>query len=174
MKILKVLAWVVGTPLVLFGLLLLARFVSCGPNSADVKVMKPMAEKISEYIMQNGIPKSLKNIPDLPNKLGDCNKNIVYEKEEELRSIRVDSEQKADWVIYKETCDFFHGNKHYSIKFWFIENYKDKNNTHGEIEISFDKTSVGINFKMIRNQLIHDDASSSFDNRFGFCRQLKQ
>ena len=46
----------------------------CGPNSADVKVMKPMAEKISAYIIKNGIPKSLKDIPDLPYGLVGCKK----------------------------------------------------------------------------------------------------
>jgi len=39
---------------------------TCGPSSADVKVMKPMAQKISDYIVKNGIPESLKDIPDLP------------------------------------------------------------------------------------------------------------
>jgi hypothetical protein len=39
---------------------------SCGPNSADVKVMKPQAEAITNYILKNGIPKSMADIPDLP------------------------------------------------------------------------------------------------------------
>ena len=51
---------------------------TCGPNSADVKVMKPMAEKISDYIVKNGIPKSLKDIPDLPYGLVGCRKNSIF------------------------------------------------------------------------------------------------
>jgi len=44
----------------------------CGPNKKDVSVMKPMAEAISNYIVKNGIPKSLKDIPDLPYELEGC------------------------------------------------------------------------------------------------------
>jgi len=49
---------------------------TCGPNSADVKVMKPMAEKISAYIVKNGIPESLQDIPDLPYGLEGCKSKI--------------------------------------------------------------------------------------------------
>jgi len=45
---------------------------SCGANSADVKVMKPMAEAVSSYIIKNGIPKSLEDIPNLPYELEGC------------------------------------------------------------------------------------------------------
>ena len=52
----------------------------CGPNKKDVAVMKPMAEAISNYIVKNGIPKSLKDIPGLPYEL-ECkedNGNSCY------------------------------------------------------------------------------------------------
>jgi hypothetical protein len=40
--------------------------IYCGPSLIDIYRMKPMAEKISTYIVKHGIPKSLKDIPDLP------------------------------------------------------------------------------------------------------------
>ena len=47
----------------------------CRPNEGDVKVMKPMGKVISNYIIKHGIPKSLKDIPDLPYALIGCNKS---------------------------------------------------------------------------------------------------
>ncbi len=44
----------------------------CGPNPEDVKVMTPQAEAISNYILKNGIPKSLADIPNLPYALENC------------------------------------------------------------------------------------------------------
>ena len=85
MKVLKLFGGaIVGTVVFLiaiWAMLVVARFFSCGPNSADVKVMKPMAEKISEYIVKHGIPKSLKDIPDLPYGLEGCEyEESNYEK----------------------------------------------------------------------------------------------
>jgi hypothetical protein len=70
----KILGWIIVIPVVLFVLLIVARVAFCGPNSSDVKVMKPMAEKISDYIVKNGIPESLEDIPDLPYGLEGCSK----------------------------------------------------------------------------------------------------
>lgn len=58
---------------------------ACGPNSADVKVMKPMAEKISAYIVKHGIPKSLKDIPDLPYGLEGCERDAEFDYQENCK-----------------------------------------------------------------------------------------
>ena len=50
----------------------------CGPDSADVKVMKPMAKAISDYIVKHGIPKSLSEIPNLPYRLEGCEREEYY------------------------------------------------------------------------------------------------
>lgn len=51
---------------------------TCGPNPKDVAVMKPMVEKISDYIVKNGIPKSLKDIQGLPYELECSKSNSCY------------------------------------------------------------------------------------------------
>jgi len=47
----------------------------CSPNKEDIAIMKPMAEKIADYIVANGIPKSLEDIPDLPYEVEGCENN---------------------------------------------------------------------------------------------------
>ena len=74
---------------------------ACGPNSADVKVMKPMAEAISNYIVKHGVPKSLKDIPDLPYELEGCEKKIYYL---DKASRVVNDEQYANELHIKEIC----------------------------------------------------------------------
>ncbi len=48
----------------------------CGPNSADVKAMKPQAEVITNYILKHGIPKSIAEIPNLPYPLDRCEREL--------------------------------------------------------------------------------------------------
>jgi len=67
---------------------------TCGPNRSDVKVMKPMADAITKYLLKNGIPKSLDEIPNLPYKLEGCKGN--------------DSKDKS--------CIFYTNNRRYNIK----------------------------------------------------------
>lgn len=50
---------------------------SCGPNSQDVKIMKPQVKAIVNYVTKNGIPKSLKDIPGLPYALLGCESNGI-------------------------------------------------------------------------------------------------
>ncbi len=63
---------------------------SCGPNPWDVRVMKPMANAISNYIVKHGIPKSLSEIPGLPYRLEGC------KREENNGSIHEDCSFKAN------------------------------------------------------------------------------
>ena len=42
---------------------------TCGPNSKDVAVMKPLGDAINRYLTTKGKPPSLESIPDLPYKL---------------------------------------------------------------------------------------------------------
>ena len=58
---------------------------ACGPNSADVKVMKPMAQAISDYIIKHGVPESLEDIPDLPYGLVGCERDKEYDYQENCK-----------------------------------------------------------------------------------------
>ena len=169
----KILKWIIVLPFIALALFVLARFALCRPNYFTVKTATPMVEKIADYIIVNGIPESLEDISDLPYKIVRCEKNIQYRKMG-IFVVDVYSKEKSDFSIITENCYFLVNEQTYNINLWFNENYKDVNNTSGEIDISSDKTSVGIGFKMLDEKLIHDKASSSFNNRTGFCRQFKQ
>jgi hypothetical protein len=104
--------------------------MTCGPNSADVKVMKPMAEKISAYIVKNGIPKSLKDIPDLPYGLEGCERSEVYTKHRKI----VYLQQKASTGNFDNKCYFLKKRNKYIINSHFTYLY-DSKECEGMIEI---------------------------------------
>lgn len=54
---------------------------TCGPNAKDVELMKPQAEVITKYILENGIPKTMTEISNLPYKLRSCTHPITYREE---------------------------------------------------------------------------------------------
>ena len=170
----KILKWIIALPFIALALFVLARFALCRPNYFTVKTATPMVEKIADYIVANGVPESLDNIPDLPYKLEDCKRKIVYKKEIDLQNVQVKLKIEADWAIHEERCMFIHASDEYSVQFWFVENYKNTDSTHGDIDITSDKTSIGIGFKIINEKLIHDTVSESYNKISGFCRQFKQ
>lgn len=94
---------------------------TCGDNSADVKVMKPMAQKISDYIVKNGIPESLKDIPDLPYGLEGC------EREQENL----------------EQCIFHKNNKEYEAEIYILGNM--------DITIRCRKSKTGLRYELENN-----------------------
>ena len=47
----------------------------CSPNKEDLAIMTPMAEAISNYIIKNGIPNSMRSISNLPYKFTICRKS---------------------------------------------------------------------------------------------------
>jgi len=94
---------------------------ACGPNSADVKVMKPMAQKISDYIVKNGIPESLKDIPDLPYGLEECEKT-----------------QKN-----LEQCIFYKNNKEYEAEIYILGNM--------DITMRCRKSKTGLRYELENN-----------------------
>jgi len=167
--ILKVLGMIVGAVVLIWMLLLLARFAFCRPSYSVVKTATPMVEKIADYIVEHGVPESLEDIHDLPYVLNGCKKTIIYWNDHDI----VKEIKDAEWIEIKGTCTFLNKGKTFNVNLRLTK-FVNKIFDDGEIDISSDKTSVGIGFKMLDGKLIHDKASSSFDNRFGFCRQLKQ
>lgn len=171
----KILRWIIGTPLVLFGLLLLARFALCRPSYSVVKTATPMVEKIADYIVEHGVPESLDEIQGLPYKLEGCRKEVTHRKQVGISYENTKEKDNASFSIIEEECYFATQSHKYKIWLWFSEHHKDKMATYGTLEVGFDKTSVLSHFEMNeKKQLIHSSPGSSFDNRFGFCRQLKQ
>ena len=47
----------------------------CRPNTQEVEIMTPQAEAITKYILENGLPESMIDIPDLPYQWDNCEKN---------------------------------------------------------------------------------------------------
>jgi hypothetical protein len=111
----------VGISMVLIGLFYLYVSYSCGPNSADVKVMKPMAQKISEYIVKNGIPESLKDIPDLPYGLEGCERSVVFIKRMIAKDIKVNNSKNATYMVVKEKCKYI-----YKARIYEVRSYREK------------------------------------------------
>jgi len=152
---------------------------SCGPNSADVKVMKPMAEKISEYIVKNGIPKSLKDIPDLPYGLEGCKSEQTYYKFDNkvFANIEVPLKKDAEFKIVKEKCHFKKKNRSYYIhiigEYNFIPNKKSLDINIGNKN---SKTWDNLTFYSDKNKTIFVDKEINFgsSNTSGICNTLKQ
>jgi len=152
---------------------------SCGPNSADVKVMKPMAEKISAYIVKNGIPKSLKDIPDLPYRLERCKSKQTYYKfdNKKFAYIEVFLKEDAESNMRDETCHFKKNNRSYYIhiigKYDFIS---DKKSLDINIGNKNSKTWDNLTFYSDKNKTIFVDKEINFgsSNTSGICNTLKQ
>ena len=141
--------------------------ILCGPNQVDVEVMKPMAQKISEYIVKNGIPESLKDIPDLPYALKECKKETVYGP-----SITTYFTEGAQWKGNTEICTF----KNITLRFRLTKHLKEKDaKWDGSLEM--DSThDTGLYNSIEQNQ----DNKFTFNNiRFsgkksGMCKSWRQ
>ncbi len=123
--------------------------VTCGPDPEDVKVMKPMAEAISEYIVEHGIPKSLSKIPDLPYRLEGC-----------------------AWSQKKlERCFFYVDNASYQVDSYFlgeldIEIYNKKTETGLRYEL--EQNSTNKNWKIVKSDIAFSSKIS------GICNPMRQ
>ena len=96
---------------------------TCGPDSKDVEIMTPQAEAISNYILKNGIPESLAEIPGLPYPLEDCKWK----------------EKNVEW------CYFDVGEKKYRSELYFV-NYKNGADIY--IDTFNEKSETGISFNL--------------------------
>ena len=132
---------------VLVGYFFLVDF-ACGPNSHDVKIMKPQAKAIAEYIVKNGIPKSLGDIPNLPYELVEC----------EHRQHNL------------EQCIFYRVNKKYRTEIYILGDI--------DIEIFSYETKTGLRYELnnnsnkqwavSKNDIVFSSKSS------GICRTFRQ
>ena len=129
---------------------------TCGPDPRDVRVMKPMANAISDYIVKHGIPKSLSEIPGLPYKLEGC--------------------KKKEGFPYSLFCTF---NKDYSVEF-----ADDPNHRYYSVNFYAPNSSTGmdIDFKVVDgNRLILEKSTPRLPNPHiysskitGICNPMRQ
>lgn len=82
---------------------------TCGPNAEEVKIMFPQTEIVKDYLLKNGPPQSMKDIPNLPtlwNKCERTSKNVercyfhIHEKE-----YVITLDFFADSYVYLKTYD---------------------------------------------------------------------
>lgn len=167
----KILGWIIATPFIILALYVLLRFAFCRPNYFTVKIATPMVKKISDYIVEYGIPESLDEIPDLPYELKGCERKIVYWTSERPRKI-VKDRQRADYAVVTEKCYSLQDNNNFHLSLAYTDGF---DMARGELDIVSKKTTVGTSFESADGKkYIFSDIGTSFDQRFGFCRQFKQ
>jgi hypothetical protein len=93
---------------------------TCGPSFSDVRVMYPMADKISGYITKHGIPKSLKDIPNLPYELEGCVRSEEYLNMIDGYMKKV-SKEKAILYNFREECSY----SNIKLQFW-LQNFLEE------------------------------------------------
>ena len=106
-----------GFALFLVGFYFYAKF-SCGPSLIDIYRMKPMAEKIANYIVKNGIPESLEDIPGLPYELEGC-ENIDDEKKCHYKKDSAYIVSIYIPITNELTLETFNTDSKTGIQYWF-------------------------------------------------------
>ena len=167
----KMLTWLLALPLIALVLFVLARFAFCRPSYSVVKTATPMVEKMADYIVKHGMPNSWEQIPGLPYKLKQCKKNITYIKEVELRDIKVNTKEEADYTVISHKCSFSQNSDVFNVELLYSE---EAGEISGDLDIELCKTSVGTAFRYEDGKLISVGIGSNLDTRFGFCRPFKQ
>jgi len=162
---------------VLLGMFVLYVKYTCGPNRADVKIMKPMAEKISEYIEKHGIPKSLKDIPDLPYELVGCERKMEYWKTKIVGAEKVKNLSDATGIIIYENCNFKMNNEKYYIN--TVSRYEKDSNIN-EMDIYIGNKQSGTEGLLVFSTNEHKIVSKHFNINFstgktsGICNPMRQ
>ena len=162
---------------VVLGIYILYVVKTCGPNRTDVKVMKPMAEAISQYIMKNGVTQSLKDIQGLPYGLVGCDRQVEYWKTKITGAEKVKNLNDATGTTVYENCKFIIENKTYYVN--TISNY-EKNSNINEIDIHIGNKQSGTGGLMVFSTDEHKIVSNHFKIKFstgktsGICNPMRQ
>ena len=170
----KFLGWVIALPFIALALYVAARMIMCKPDREVVKVATPMVERIADYIVEHGVPESLADIPDLPYGVEGCSRSVRYRKLVEVSYKDTEKKEDASFAIINEGCRFTYKQNIYKVHFRFEDDYEVENDDRGDIDIRYEKTTVGITLKTQNGKLVRDQFGTGFDRRFGFCQQFKQ
>ena len=140
---------------------------ACGPNRSDVKVMKPMAEAISNYIVKHGIPESLKDIPGLPYELKECRKETIYGP-----SVKTYFTEGALWQENTEICTF----KNITLRFGLTKRLKEKDaDLYGTLEMdSIRNTGLWMQIQKNKNKNFYFGNMSFSGRKDGICQSWRQ
>jgi len=153
MEGLKRLWLIVGGIIIFIGILIFLIIpiwhkISCSPNSHDVKVMKPQAKAITDYIVKNGMPKSLKNIPELPYGLMEC-----FSQQHNL-----------------EGCTFYKNNRKYEVELYvlgyiYLEIYSPS--THTGIKYKLKDSNSDAHWYIVQKNVLFSSKSTGICKKFG-------
>ena len=145
--------------------------IHCGPCLGDMMVMKPMAEKISAYIVKHGIPERLEDIPDLPYRLEGCEKSEEYLSSYNGR-MRQSTKNEAELYNYKENCHF----KNIELFYWLQKNLHEKSQIGITIKmISSNRTVLIRGMATDKNhQFINLDTTIGSYKNTGICNPMRQ
>ena len=118
--------------LTIFGLLVatvtafnIADYMYCSYDTKVKEVAFPLATAIIKHIENSGVPQSLKDIPEIPYALYDCNK--TFHEEDRIDYIMIEE---------RESCYLNVNDKTYDIT--FVNAYNDKN-SYQNIYISIEQ-----------------------------------
>jgi len=164
----KIFGWFIVTIFIFVGIFAVLRFVYCGPNYSDMRKMNSMINAIGNYIVGHGIPKSLKDIPNLPYKLSGCKKNEYFKDNKGYDCI---SNDEARWHKIEEECHF----ENIKLEFWTSKDLKNPKIDGGIKMVSDNKTVMSEGFEAKNGKTFELDKIhvGSYKNS-GICRSLRQ
>jgi len=134
--------WISGLAIWIIGLTLFRTF-ACGHNKHDVNIMKPQANAIIDYIVKNGIPKSMGDISTIPYELMQCKKEIQY-KARHYEPLK--SKEGAEYAEIDEQCIFFNRKNSYIVRLRFHQYYNSISSVDGYINIENINSKTSINY----------------------------
>jgi len=150
-RFLKIIGLIVAIPFVLVAIFVLGRFLTCGPDREVVRVAQPIVNQIADYIVKNGIPKSLKSIEGLPFVLKECT-HKSYDNEVE------------------EKCYFIADKEKYKLHMSFGASITE----FGELKINKEYTLEAVRFTMTNNKIYKNDIYSWAMHHGFLCSAFKQ
>ncbi len=145
---------------------------TCGPDPEDVKVMKPMAKAISDYIVKHGIPKSLSEIPNLPYRLEGCKREEYYQNTNNFpHTYDHVPKEKANLYQIEETCHF----KNMYLELG-VTDHMDNTRIGGMIKmVSTNKAVLTFHFRTRDGKnYLSDKIKVSSSKSTGICNPMKQ